>query len=168
MKQAPLQLQDYWVDFIQVRANTQYDPLVPPDLDLGSIEIKADVWQHLTELDETRGTSWFVRLQIHQAIPEGLNIPYEFALDITGSIAVHPSFTGEQLERSIEVNGPSMLFGAAREIIRAATGRGPHAPIIIPSANFFQRLPTSEKTPALETAASLPDKKTPAKKKSPK
>lgn len=155
MIQAPLQLQDYWVDHIEVRTNQAYDAKKSADLQLDSIEIQSDVRQLKAESPETCGTGWLVRLEIQQTIPEGRNVPYEFSLDITGVVAAHPSLQGDQLERAIEVNGPSMLFGAAREIIRAATGRGPFAPVIIPSTNFFQRLPT-KKEKALQAPQTEP------------
>lgn len=39
-----------------------------------------------------------------------------------------------------------MLFGAAREMIRALTSRGPHRAIIIPSTSFLP--PAGQSTPA--------------------
>ena len=140
MIQAPLQLRDYWVDFIQVKANHVFKHQLAPDFDISTIELLSDVKPLEVENPKESGTAWMVNLRIQQKIPKGKNIPYEFALDITGVVAAHPSLDGEKLERAIEVNGPSMLFGAAREILRDATGRGPYAPVIIPSTNFFQRL----------------------------
>jgi len=61
--------------------------------------------------------------------------------DDVNSPEIHPDLTNDRLDRAVQVNGPSMLFGVAREILRAATGRGPHAPLIIPSTHFLQRMP---------------------------
>lgn len=148
MIQASLQLQDYWVNSIQVSANNAFEPGKPIDVDLSAIEVDSHVELFKSDNAEEAGTAWMVFLEISQSTPEGKNIPYEFKLDITGLVAAHPALKAEQLERAIQVNGPSMLFGAAREILRAATGRGPYAAVIIPSTNFFQRLPAKESLPA--------------------
>jgi preprotein translocase subunit SecB len=138
---APLQLVDYWMESIELRANPIYQADKPADLDADLIELETDVKEHKLENPETHGTRWVVTLSIGQKIPEGKNVPYEFAIKLTGIVLAHPSMKGDQLKHSIEVNGPSMLFGSAREIIRAATSRGPFASLIIPSTNFFQRIP---------------------------
>lgn len=49
-------------------------------------------------------------------------------------IEVRPGFPADHLQRAVETNGPSMLFGAAREILRSATGRGPYGPLLIVEA----------------------------------
>ena len=141
MKQAPLQLLDYWVDYIQVRTNQNFDPAKPEELEIASIELQSKVVQIKHDKSEETGTDWLVSLRIEQPLSENQNIPYSYTLQIEGLVTVHPKFQGSELERQIQVNGPSMLFGSAREIIRAETGRGRFAPIIIPSTNFFQRLP---------------------------
>lgn len=66
---------------------------------------------------------------------------------MVGYVLAQPGFPKEKMQRAVEINGPSMLFGAAREILRAATGRGPYGPVLIPSTSFFK-----------------PEKKAPAKK----
>ncbi|MCC5835093.1 MAG: protein-export chaperone SecB [Opitutales bacterium] len=131
--------------------------------------MKSDVRSLEVEHPEKNGTLWLVNLVINQHLPKGKNIPYEFSLDVTGLVAAHPSLKGEKLERLIKANGPSMLFGSAREIIRAATGRGPFAPVIIPSTNFLGHLPEKEpekqKKPARTTRKAV--KKKTAKKSLP-
>lgn len=147
---APLQLRDYWLESVSVRTNADFDPKREADLEVDFMDVKSEVTQLKSENGEENGTIWMVYLTISQDIPKGKNIPYEFSLEMCGVVAAHPSLTGERLERAVQVNGPSMLFGSAREILRAATGRGPYAPVIIPSTNFFQRLPKMEKTPCVE------------------
>ncbi len=144
---APLQLSDYWLDSLHVRTNPDFDPNREADLEVDSMEVKSDLKLLKSANKEEAGTVWMVFLEIRQSMPEGKNIPYEFSLEMCGIVAAHPSLIDETLERSVQVNGPSMLFGAAREILRAATGRGPYAPVIIPSTNFFQRIPKSQALP---------------------
>jgi len=63
----------------------------------------------------------------------------------------------------MHANGPAMLFGAAREIIRAATGRGPWPAVIIPSTNFLADLPPLE-APAKAPGEAPGEAPAPAKK----
>jgi len=165
---APLQLTDYWLDSVQMHTNPDFNPLEHADLEIDAMEVDADVKLIESEGPPEAGTTWMVSLGIRQTIPAGKNIPYEFALQMHGVVAAHPSLTGETLERAVQVNGPSMLFGAAREILRAATGRGPFAPVIIPSTNFFQRLRKPQ--PQIEIAPPAAKKKArkPPQKRTPK
>jgi preprotein translocase subunit SecB len=160
---APLQLVDYWMDSIHLRANPAYNRDQPNDLNPDLIHLKADVKELPSDNRETHGTRWLVTLSIDQKIPEGKNVPYEFSIQLTGVVCVHPSLKGETLTHNIQVNGPSMLFGSAREIIRAATSRGPFAPLIIPSTSFLQRIPqpkpSAEKETAVEKKPARPRKK---------
>jgi preprotein translocase subunit SecB len=65
-----------------------------------------------------------------------------------------------KLQRAMHANGPAMLFGAAREIIRAATGRGPWSAVIIPSTNFLVGLPPLEAPAMAQDPTAAPAKKT--------
>jgi preprotein translocase subunit SecB len=128
-------------------------------MSLDAITIDSEVSRLKVENVESRGSIWLVKVEINQSIPEGKNIPYEFSLSMAGVVAVHPSFEGDQLNRAIQVNGPSMIFGAAREIIRGATSRGPFAPVIIPSTNFFHCLSPKDKESTPKSAAKSARKK---------
>jgi preprotein translocase subunit SecB len=152
---APLQLSDYWLESVHIRTNPDFDPNREADLEVDSMEVKSDVQMLKSDNPGEVGTVWMVLLEIRQNIPQGKNIPYEFSVDMRAIVAAHPSLTDEKLERAVQVNGPSMLFGAAREIVRAATGRGPYAPVIIPSTNFFHRIPRPQALPAPEPTKSV-------------
>jgi preprotein translocase subunit SecB len=166
---SPLQLTDYWLDSISLRTNRDYEPDKPADLKVDHIHVDVDVQRMRSDEPEKNGTFWLVSLKIRQDVPEGKNIPYEFSLELAGVIAAHPSLNGERLEKQIEVNGPSMLFGIAREVVRAATGRGLYAPVILPSANFFQRLaPRDAALPSCEATTKKGSKSKAAPKKATK
>lgn len=139
MKPAPLQLTDYYLTSFSFEANPDFDPDTPLAFDFETLQVTPEV--RLTDDLGDDGTKWLVTLLISQTIPENQNTPYSFNLQIQGLVLVSPHLTGNTLERAIQANGPALLFGAAREIIRAATGRGPWAPVIIPSTNFLTDLP---------------------------
>ena len=162
MKLAPLQLLDYWVERLHMDANEHYNSNKEVDIYKDSLDISHDVSRLKQDNDpEMVGTSWIVTIQLTQSVSKDKNIPYAFDLIMRGIVAAHPDLKEEKLHRVIEANAPAMLFGSAREVIRAATGRGPHAPVIIPSTNFLD-----SKAPAKKSAKKSA-KKT-AKKKSSK
>lgn len=162
MKPAPLQLIDYWATSIRMEACPNYNPKAKADLDFDSIEVKHTVSILDRQDPNEKGTHWLVGLSIEQTPCETANIPYTYEVSLQGVVLVLPGIPDDRIERAVRANGPAMLFGSAREMIRAATGRGPHSAIIIPSTNF---LPTTTVVEEVATPATrIPVKKTVAKK----
>ena len=153
MKLAPLQLTDYFVHSIRVEALADYDPAKDQDLDVASLHVSEKCFR----ANGAHPNRFAIDLDIRQDAIGGKNLPYAYELHMVGFIEVAPGFPDDKLQRAVETNGPSMLFGAAREILRAATGRGPYGPVLIPSTTFFKSAPA-----ALEPAA--PPAKKAAKK----
>lgn len=198
MQLAPLQLNNYRVHYISIRALPGFDgemwygpetgnaALVQPlaefnvstfdasegkDLDLDGLSVDAkclqpimkwankgdavklefewvsfDTGEILGELIEGDARMFAVHLTIQQEALPGKNLPYAYELEMSGQVLVHPNFPLENVRQAVETNGPSLLFGAAREILRAATAFGPYGPILIPSVTFFR--PPPLKSPA--------------------
>lgn len=153
MELAPLQLTDYFVTSIRVGASPDFDTSRETDLEIESLKIE----QTCVQVGEEKDHAFSLVMSISQDLVPGKNIPYSYEIQLVGSITAHPDFPKEKLRHAVEVNGPSMLFGAAREILRAATGRGPYGQLLIPSTTFFKPA-----NPPAKKAA----KKAPAKKKS--
>lgn len=157
MKLAPLQLTDYFVLSIQVEALADYDAGKEQDLDVANLQVA----ESCVPAGEDKPNRFLIDLIIKQEAMEGKNLPYSYELHMIGFIEVAPNFPEDRVQRAVETNGPSMLFGAAREILRAATGRGPYGPVLIPSTTFFKQvdLPTSLPTnqPATNTALKRPN-----------
>jgi preprotein translocase subunit SecB len=162
MKLAPLQLSDYYLTDLTLQANPEFDTSAPADDCVETLQ----VIPHYSQAKDNgeKGTEWLVSLEISQTIPGGGNLPYAFSLRIQGTVSASPHLDGVKLQRAMHANGPAMLFGAAREIIRAATGRGPWPAVIIPSTNFLANLPPLEAPAKMEETASSPVKKAAAKK----
>ncbi len=153
MKLSPIQLLDYHVTSISVEACASFKRDKPMDLDPADLSVSAQT-KLLEDAEEPR---WAVSLAIRYEPTEGKNVPYRLSIDMVGLVTAVAKKADEAIRHAVEVNGPSMLFGAAREILRDATARGPHGPIIIPSASFFTppsaTLPTiKKKSPARKAA----------------
>ena len=140
MKLAPLQLTDYFVLSIHVEALADYDPGKAQDLDVANLLVT----ESCVPAGDDKPHQFLIDLVIKQEALEGKNLPYSYELHMIGFIEVSPNFPEDRVQRAVETNGPSMLFGAAREILRAATGRGPSGPLLIPSTTFFKQADTPQ------------------------
>lgn len=72
----------------------------------------------------------------HQSIEEA-NSPYTFHLRLVGFFNWIPDIVVKDPEKAFKVNGPSILYGIAREIVRTETARGPFPSVTLPSASFI-------------------------------
>jgi hypothetical protein len=84
-------------------------------------------------------------MKVSQKLTEGQNFPYKFDLTILGFFVCRdgvPPEAGEQ--RFVRVNGSSMLYGIAREIIRSTTAMGPWGFILLPTISFYEKDPTQK------------------------
>lgn len=134
MKLAPLQLVDYFVHSIRVEALDTYDPDKGQELDLKALHVQ----EKCTPIGESEEDHRYaIELEIKQDAVDGKNIPYSYEVKLVGFLDAHPDYPADKVKTAVETNGPTMLFGAAREIIRAATGRGPYGPLLIPSTTFL-------------------------------
>jgi preprotein translocase subunit SecB len=159
MKLAPLQLTDYFVLSIHVEALADYDAEREQDLDVANLQVT----EICVPAGEEKPNRFLIDLIIKQEALEGKNLPYSYELHMIGFIEVSPNFPEDRVQRAVETNGPSMLFGAAREILRAATGRGPYGPLLIPSTTFLKQVDVATAPQAVQPAA-----KTACKRSSPR
>jgi preprotein translocase subunit SecB len=148
MKLSPIQLLDYHVTSLSVEACASFKRDKPMDLDPADLSVSAET-KLLDDGDEPR---WAVSLALRHEPIEAKNIPYRLSIDMVGLVTAVTKKADDAISHAVEVNGPSMLFGAAREILRDATARGPHGPVIIPSASFFTA-PPSVALPAMKQKA---------------
>jgi len=133
MRAAQIQLTNYFVSELQFTANRSYD------VDAASTTSVEDL--QLTTTADPRPNSpreWQITLRIALNAPPERNAPYAFLVEMIGFIAVDESVTNERVERFARINGTSLVFSAAREIIKAATSRGPFPPLLLPTVSFWE------------------------------
>ncbi len=140
MKASPLFLNDYFVTELTFSTNASFDTSKPPEFCLDDLVIKRD----LLPIGED-SLQWQMTLRVRQQAPPEKNTPYAFSLALVGMLEIAPGCPEDKRKQLVEVNGASMLFGAAREIIRAETSRGPYMQIVLPSMSFY---PKKEAPPA--------------------
>ena len=146
MKPAPLQLIDYFITALHLEANPAFDRNNENQIAITLDTLHVDHQVVQDGVTDENGSEWLVKMRIKQDLSEGeTNIPYRFDLELQGRVLAFPVFKEDRLKEVVSANAPAMLFGAAREIIRAATGRGPFPPVIIPSTNFLDSKPKAKK-----------------------
>ena len=129
---APLRLERYFFTRMNIEANQEFDPQQPipeagPDVPVG-----VQLFRH--EEDPNR---FQVGLVIGGAKPAEGNLPYRIHLEIVGQFALDEGFEHDNREKLVQVNGASMLYSAAREMLLGLTGRGPWPPMLLPSISFL-------------------------------
>lgn len=154
MKHSPLQLLRYVVAEISVSANRTFDPSKPSDCDITRMSVETVVNQQKTS-EQGSDNSWLVEMAISQKVLEGQNFPYDFNLIIVGVFALKEGAIAANKESQfVTVNGSSMLYSAARELIRSTTAIGPWGELFLPTVSFYDK-ETSQRKPS--TPASKAD-----------
>lgn len=149
MKLAPLQLESYFLTDLSCQANPQFKPDKETKFSERDLEVGAGV-----QVIKDKPRRWQVSLNLKlQSGPEA-NSPYAFRLNLIGVICwVGPEQPEEKLETVVRTNGPSMLYGVAREMGRDLTARGPFPPLVLPSVSFISEAPAPAAPLAPETTA---------------
>jgi preprotein translocase subunit SecB len=132
MKLAPLQLEAYFLTDLNCQANPEYKA----DQETKFLEKDLEV---TPAVQPVKGTSrrWQVSLNVRlQPAPEA-NSPYSLNLNLIGFVWVAPELPEDKLKAILATNGPSMLYGVAREMARDLTARGPFPPLLLPSVSFL-------------------------------
>jgi preprotein translocase subunit SecB len=149
MKTAPISLLEYFATDISLSANSRFDAAMPSEIKEGDFSVEVRLQIITNHKDKHR---WQVTLEIkHQAAPE-TNFPYAFRLVLVGFFGVEEWVKSEDEERTVRIHGASVLFGMAREIARAMTGRGPHRPVMLPTVSFYEPASSQPKQMVLSGA----------------
>jgi preprotein translocase subunit SecB len=138
----PLQLDQYTFSKLCVETNFGHKPetLAPMvnvqiQAGLGPVVGAENKYQVMLELSSLRA-------------PDGTGtLPYEVTFQVVGQFSVlDPSYNDK--EKLVRINGTSILYSAAREMVLLVTGRGPWGPYQLPTVNF-QTLSQQAAAPAV-------------------
>jgi preprotein translocase subunit SecB len=66
------------------------------------------------------------------------DFPYSFKLVYVGFFRVVKDFPADRIEQMVRVNGPALLYSAAREALVYLSGRGRRPAIMLPSITFIE------------------------------
>jgi len=133
MKIASLQLEWYFISDLHLTANKEFDQAKAAEIKYENLTVDVAC---TADKDENR--KWQVTLRVKHQGSADTNSPYSFSLELIGFMRVLKTYPDEQVERLVRTNGPSMLFGVAREALRDLTARGPHVTVFLPSVSFYE------------------------------
>ena len=142
---AHVKLLDYFVKSFSFDTNMKCEKEKPRDLSNVSIQ---NNWRPLKK----HKNRYAVFLNLEMRAPEGKNTPYAIKMEMFGYFQVPEEMPEELREKMVKTNGSSILYGAAREIIREMTSRGIFRKIYFPTVSFA---PLDKKSQTTTTAKSI-------------
>jgi len=127
-----LQLDNYFLTEISVKANRLHDPTKEVNLRMSDIDITPVFLPHK---DDNRKCQ--VTLRVQQELGTESNTPYYFTVEMVGFFTVQKTYPDKTVEWLVRTNGPSVLYSMVREILRSATAQGPFCPLMLPTVSFY-------------------------------
>jgi preprotein translocase subunit SecB len=162
MKPAPINLVEYFATDLSLVTNRAFVPDKPVQFVEGGFHV--DVALARNEKTDQTLNCWQVTLDVRHQTSPGTNFPYSYRVVLVGRFSVSPHVVNEDEERTVRIQGASVLYGMTREIVRALTGRGPYRPVILPTVSFYE--PKTQTAPELppEPTTGTPAKTSPRRK----
>ncbi|HZY71851.1 MAG TPA: protein-export chaperone SecB [Edaphobacter sp.] len=133
MKPQPsvIELRSYFVTELHFAANSAFDPAKPTSLMSSDLQVESVLEPPVKDRKQ-----WGISLTVRQAVLQDKNVPYEFTIKIWGLFAPTIAIPEERRPQVLLGAGSSVLYGAAREIVRDLTARGPYSPLLLPPVSF--------------------------------
>jgi preprotein translocase subunit SecB len=138
---SPLKLDFHFFPSLHIVANQNLDPA-----ELNSAEHFED-YDIETEVNILRNENDPFNFQITLEIKYDnieLKKAYEFELKIVGFFNIDKNQKDDQFEKCVNILGPSILYGAAREFLLTITNRGPYPPVYLPTVSFVPAIDNSQ------------------------
>ena len=137
MKLSPLDLCRYFVTESTYSANPEFDPEKAIEVAIDQLSVETSITK--IDVDVPGRVGWSVELNLSYQLSPKQNYPYNYSLHVVGLFS-SPAEVPDGLddERLVRVNGCSMLYGIAREIVRGQTAAGPWGEVLIPTVSFFE------------------------------
>jgi preprotein translocase subunit SecB len=132
MKLSPLQLEAYFVTDLSYRTSQEFNPAKAPKLDAGDLAVVSEI-----QPIQNEQRRWQITLNVKLEPKSAANSPCSFSVTLVGIVWATPKLPSESLDLLVRTNGPAMVYGVAREMVRDLTARGPFAAICLPSVSFL-------------------------------
>lgn len=132
--QTPLEIENYIIDEIFVKANPKFNNSRPSKI---GINTRSEIRQ---KKDNSLGFLICIVINIGDTTPEATNNPYNLKMAIRGYFNFIEGTATELVDKMLVNNGLSILYGIGRGIIAQVTANGPHGKFILPVANLTHSL----------------------------
>ena len=133
MRPSALRLKSYIVTDVNVSANRAFDPDKDVNLGIRDLIVEPDCRK-----DDKNPRDWRIFLCVKDAQNKDSNSPYSFRIELVGFFEVEESVPAKTLDVFACVNGTSVLYSTAREVLRSLMSMGPYQPILLPAVCFFE------------------------------
>ncbi len=161
MRPSSIELERYFVTDLNVSANLTFDENKPTGLTIDDLATEPECFS-----EKADPRHWMIRLRVKNTENKERNTPYFFSIEVAGFFKVNENVPSERVGDFARINGASILYGTAREVLRNAMSLGPHAPILLPAVCFLDATPETAqpKTPPRKRTLPEATKKTPRKR----
>jgi preprotein translocase subunit SecB len=160
---ALLKCHEYFVTDMMVAANPEYNQKKPVELRFADLQIESTPIQISKKLD---GRLWRIVLQIQQNLGPDKNAPYNFSITILGHFEIHPDCPAERVHSFVAINGSSILYSTARQILKEAMRNGPFPVVELPTVCFHDTEPPTPAKGVAEPSTTYGKKAKPHKRNS--
>ncbi len=133
MRPSSLLLKSYIVTDVNVSANPAFDPEKPVNLGIRDLIVEPEC-----RPNEKNPRDWRIFLCVKDAQNKDSNSPYSFRIELVGFFEVEEKVPVKTLDVFACVNGTSVLYSTAREVLRSLMSMGPYQPILLPAVCFFE------------------------------
>ncbi len=170
LRLSPLQLIEYSFDGVSINpvAGYEAEPSFSPGLVFfpGKLAISAEANIALLTSEE-KFSDFGLKLKLHIGPKQTHDAPYHVEIALRGIVRMHLSQSNLDLARDRHeralVNGVSLLYGAAREMVSNVSSRSVNGPLHLPALNFADLI--KGEPVAIEQDAKRTVKTTPARKR---
>lgn len=133
MRASNLQLDHYYLEELHFALSERYGTETMEEVPLKAQDVDVTVEAGQNPDNELE---WLFRLKIALNDADA-KFPYEFSMRLLGYFMVDEDCKPEMREQLATINGPSILYGAAREILAIASARSRYVSIFLPPVRFF-------------------------------
>ncbi len=132
---ALFQLERYFLTKLSVEANDKFVLQEMPETQ--EVELRFNLGLGENKDDPTK---FQIVVGIDDLKAKKGELPYRIALEVVGQFLVDkdykPEYKPADIRKIVQINGGSMLYSAARELVLTITGRGPWPALQLPTINL--------------------------------
>jgi preprotein translocase subunit SecB len=132
---SPLQLNKYFIKELHYAVKDNFDDKYDPSAEFPYPHLTAWI-KHAQEEQSQR--DWRFELTLESEDSQSTEFPYSLKIVLVGYFTVMDEYPSAQVDMLAHVNGPSLLYSAAREALVTITGRSGYPAIVLPSVMFIQ------------------------------
>lgn len=132
---SPLRLEWYFIKELHVVWQPEFDASESVALAVSDLSVEV-----LPSQNEQDPLKWAFEVSVALADKTGKRFPYTFQVTLVGFFELAKAYSDrnpDSAELLARVNGPAVLYSAAREHITTVTSRGPCPEIILPTVTFL-------------------------------